>query len=112
MAAYLFSYGTLQREDVQTKLFGRILNGSPDVLHGYKLLTVEITDKAFLARGEEKYQRTVVVSTDPNDRIDGTALELTEEELNQSDEYEPEGYERVRVKLESGKEAWIYLKVE
>jgi hypothetical protein len=112
MAAYLFSYGTLQREDVQKALFGRTLNGLPDVLHGYKLLTVEITDEAFLARGEEKYQRTVVASTDPNDRIEGTALELTDEELKQSDAYEPEGYERDRVKLESGIEAWIYLKVE
>ena len=53
MSEYLFSYGTLQKEKVQIKLFGRTLRGCNDILCGYKLKRVEITDDDFLASGEE-----------------------------------------------------------
>lgn len=33
----LFSYGTLQQENVQIATFGRLLNGAPDALVGFKL---------------------------------------------------------------------------
>ena len=32
----LFSYGTLQQENVQIKNFGRSLSGTLDVLQGYR----------------------------------------------------------------------------
>lgn len=31
----LFSYGTLQQENVQRATFGRLLDGTPDALMGY-----------------------------------------------------------------------------
>ena len=109
MKHYLFSYGTLQKEKVQIKLFGRNLKGSADILKGWKLSPVEIHDEVFLSKGEAKMQLTVVPSKDENDMITGTALELNEEDLPVADKYEPDGYVRVMVKLESGKEAWIYV---
>ena|SRR5258706_14947003 len=112
MKEYLFSYGTLQKEKVQVELFGRILQGSGDILRGYKAAVVEIKDESFLAKGEQKSQRTALVSNDKNDSIQGTVLEMTEEELRLADNYEPDGYERIRVVLESGKEAWIYVAIE
>jgi hypothetical protein len=33
----LFSYGTLQQEDVQWSTFGRLLEGEPDELPGFAL---------------------------------------------------------------------------
>ncbi len=109
MTKHLFSYGTLQKEKTQLDLFGRIFNGSPDILRGYKTVTIEIKDEAFLAKGEEKYQHTLVQTKDNNDFIKGTVLELTTEELLLADKYEPKNYKRITIVLESGKEAWIYV---
>ena len=108
MHEHLFSYGTLQKERIQLTLFGRILVGSGDVLRGYKVATIEITDEAFLAMGEGKYQKTLVASSD-NDIVSGTALEITAEELLIADGYEPANYKKIIVMLESGKKAWLYV---
>jgi gamma-glutamylcyclotransferase (GGCT)/AIG2-like uncharacterized protein YtfP len=108
---YIFSYGTLQQERTQVALFGRVLPGAGDTLTGYKIATIEITDKAFLSKGEDKYQRTLVPSDDKNDTIKGTVLEVSGEELLVADTYEPVNYKRIKVKLASGKEAWIYIAI-
>lgn len=106
MKENLFSYGTLQKEKVQLKLFGRTLNGAKDCLKNYKLALIEITDESFLAKGEEKFQQTLIPSKDGF--IEGTVFEISEEELFLADRYEPENYYRTKVVLRSGKEAWVY----
>jgi gamma-glutamylcyclotransferase (GGCT)/AIG2-like uncharacterized protein YtfP len=112
MKEWLFSYGTLQKEKVQTELFGRILQGSGDTLRGYRISAIEIKDESFLSKGEQKHQLTAIISKDKNDSIKGTVFEVTEEELFLADKYEPGNYKRIMVALESGKEAWIYVAVE
>jgi gamma-glutamylcyclotransferase (GGCT)/AIG2-like uncharacterized protein YtfP len=106
---YLFSYGTLQQGTVQLRLFGRILQSSSDVLVGYKLMDVEVKDESFLSKGEKSHQLTVVLSGKKDDLVDGRVLAMTKEELTITDQYEPKEYKRMRVQLESGKNAWIYL---
>ncbi|NNF00621.1 MAG: hypothetical protein HKN25_16505 [Pyrinomonadaceae bacterium] len=64
MKKKLFSYGTLQKEDVQIELFGRSLNGSSDALVGFKIQTIEIEDEAFLAKGDDRCQQTLVSTQD------------------------------------------------
>ena len=112
MNEYLFSYGTLQKEKVQLKLFGRILKGWKDTLPGYRIHTLEIKDERFLATGEDKLQRTLVFSNDNNDAVNGTVLEITGEELLFADKYEPSNYRRIKVVLQSAKEAWVFVAVE
>ncbi|CAN5319359.1 gamma-glutamylcyclotransferase [soil metagenome] len=107
MQENLFSYGTLQKDAVQLELFGRLLRGAKDILKDYKLASVEIKDELFLAKGEEKFQQTLIASKD--EIIEGTVFEISEEELLLADKYEPNNYKRVKVMLQSGKEAWIYL---
>lgn len=109
MQHYLFSYGTLQKEEVQRNLFGRTLTGWPDTLPGYAIATVEIKDESFLQKGEEKLQRTLLPTGNQNDGVEGTVLQITEEELAIADAYEPVEYRRTEVKLQSGRSAWIYL---
>lgn len=111
MKANLFSYGTLQKNAVQLELFGRLLTGAKDFLKGYKLASIEITDKSFLAKGEEKFQKTLIQSKDDADIVEGTVFEISEAELHLADKYEPDNYKRIKVALESGKEAWIYLRI-
>ena len=110
MSEFLFSYGTLQNEEVQMELFGRILYGSADVLKGHKAVTIEIKDEPFL-KEEDKYQLIAVISED-RDSIKGTVFEVTEEELFMADKYEPNNYKRVTVALKSGKQAWVYVAAE
>ena len=112
MKENLFSYGTLQKEKVQLELFGRLLNGAKDILKGYKLSSIEIKDESFLAKGEEKFQKTLVPTKNDADIIEGTVFEISEDELCSADKYEPDNYKRVKVLLQSGEEAWIYLAVE
>jgi len=111
MREYLFSYGTLQKDKIQLALFGRILQGWNDMLRGYKRISIEIKDNAFLAKGEENLQQTLIISQDNNDGVKGTVFEITEKELLQADQYEPNNYKRTKVILQSGKEAWIYTAV-
>jgi gamma-glutamylcyclotransferase (GGCT)/AIG2-like uncharacterized protein YtfP len=108
---FLFSYGTLQKEKVQLELFGRLLDGTKDILEGYQLASIEIKDQAFLAKGEEQYQLTAIPSNNNADLIEGTVFEISEADLILADVYEPNNYEKTRVTLQSGKEAWIYVAV-
>ena len=112
MKEFLFSYGTLQEEKVQIELFGRTLQGSKDMLRGYSATTIEIKDESFLSNAETQYHLIAIPSNDKNDSIEGMVFEISKEELLLADKYEPEEYERVKVLLESGKEAWIYVAAE
>ena len=112
MKEWLFSYGTLQNEETQKKIFGRILKGTADTLSGYSISTIEIKDENFLSKGEQKYQHTAIASKYKNDNINGTVFEITGDELLLTDIYEPDGYTRIKVMLASGKKAWIYVAVE
>ncbi|MDQ3683464.1 MAG: gamma-glutamylcyclotransferase [Bacteroidota bacterium] len=96
MKEIIFSYGTLQKDKVQLKLFGRLLNGTKDTLKGFKLSSIEIKDESFLSRGELKFQLIAMPSTDKNDFIEGTVLEISEDELFLADKYEPEAYKELK----------------
>ncbi len=106
----LFSYGTLQQENVQRETFGRLLNGAPDALVGYKREIVEITDPDVLAKSGERFHPIVVPSSDQEDRVEGTVFSITSAELAAADAYEVDDYERVAVTLASGAGAWVYVR--
>ena len=108
MKENLFSYGTLQKGEVQLKLFGRLLTGAKDALKGCTLAPIEIKDEVFLSKGEDKFQLTLIFTDDDADLIEGTVFEIFENELLLADKYEPENYRRIKITLASGKEAWIY----
>ena len=108
----LFSYGTLQREDVQLSTFGRRLRGEPDALVGYARSVFRVEDAAFVATSGAADHAIVRRTGRDEDRVAGTALEVTEEELARADAYEPAGYARVAARLASGREAWVYAAAE
>ena len=109
MKEKLFSYGTLQKDKVQLELFGRLLNGSKDVLNGYRLSSIEIKDETFLSKGEQEYQLTAIPSNDDTDIIEGMMFEISKQELLIVDDYEPDNYKKIELPLQSGNEAWIYI---
>ncbi|HEX5602349.1 MAG TPA: gamma-glutamylcyclotransferase family protein [Pyrinomonadaceae bacterium] len=105
----LFSYGTLQTESVQLSTFGRTFSGSPDALVGYRLRMIKIEDQDFVVTSGAEYHRTLEFTGSASDFVEGTVFSVTQPELEQADAYEPDGYERIQVKLRSGTEAWMYL---
>ena len=106
---YLFAYGTLQTEAVQLSTFGRRLEGTEDALDGYRLRIMRIDDQEFVAASGTADHRNLEFTGDPKDSVDGTVFKVSLSELEQSDTYEPEGYERVLVQLRSGLKAWVYM---
>lgn len=106
---YLFTYGTLQLEEVQLSTFGRKLEGKPDALVGYRLVMIKIQDEDFVAKSGTADHRNLQFTGNTSDFVEGMVFAVTMEELEQSDAYEPEGYERVPAQCRSGLSAWIYL---
>lgn len=50
-----------------------------------------------------------IISNNKKNIIEGIVLEISAEELLVADEYETNDYKRVKEKLGSGKEAWVYV---
>ncbi|WP_337187949.1 gamma-glutamylcyclotransferase family protein [Phenylobacterium sp.] len=106
----LFSYGTLQQENVQLETFGRRLDGQPDALPGFRRAMVRITDPAVIATSGSDHHPIVTPSDHPIDEVRGTVFEITEAELAAADTYEVSDYKRVAVQLRSGLDAWVYVR--
>lgn len=104
----LFSYGTLRNAQVQLATFGRLLDGVPDELVGFRQEPHEVADAKFLANGGDRLQFIVVRSGNATDRVRGVAYMLTAAELAAADSYEPKGYRRIETVLASGARAWVY----
>jgi gamma-glutamylcyclotransferase (GGCT)/AIG2-like uncharacterized protein YtfP len=111
MQELLFSYGTLQKDKVQMELFGRLLQGHKDVLQGYQLSTIEIKDESVLVKSEQPYHLIALLTNDTADTIEGIVFAISKEELLLADKYETADYKRIKVKLQSGTKAWVYVAV-
>ncbi|QPQ56318.1 gamma-glutamylcyclotransferase [Allosphingosinicella flava] len=106
----LFSYGTLQQENVQLATFGRLLEGRADALAGYRLEAITIDDPAVVAASGLAVHHIAVPSSDSADQVPGTVFQITAEELAASDAYEVEAYTRIEAPLASGSTAFVYVR--
>jgi gamma-glutamylcyclotransferase (GGCT)/AIG2-like uncharacterized protein YtfP len=108
---FLFSYGTLQQEDVQLRTLGRRLDAQPDELIGYEpsMMTAEHSQVA----SETGEAHANVLFVGGTGGVAGMVFDVTEEELARIDEYEMAfSYARIVAKLASGRRAWVYRHVE
>ena len=105
----LFSYGTLQLEQVQLETFGRLLKGEKDILEGYQLTMIEITDPEVLRKSNQQFHPIISYSSDKKEQVEGVLFEVTEDEILQADRYEVDDYKRVEVTFKSGKKGYIYI---
>lgn len=105
----LFSYGTLQNEQVQIETFGRLLNGEIDKLPAYKLDYVEITDPEVLRKSGQQFHPIIKYSGDVGDQVEGVLFEVTHEEILAADKYEVDDYKRIETLFASGKTGFIYI---
>ena len=106
----LFSYGTLQQENVQLSSFGRVLAGTPDAMPGWRQSEIEITDPEVIRTSGKRFHPIVEPSGDPADEVSGTVFRITEAQLAAADAYEVSDYKRILVRLKSGSDAWVYVR--
>jgi hypothetical protein len=105
----LFSYGTLQQPEVQLATYGRLLEGVPDVLPGYRLDPLPIADAEIVRLSGKAVHAIARFTGEPADRVQGVRFILTEDELAATDAYEVAAYARAEVILASGASAFAYL---
>lgn len=108
----LFSYGTLQRRDVQMATYGRPLEGEADALIGYRLEVLPDRDPDAVRISGTKTHMVVRRTGDPADRVPGIVFLLTGDELAATDKYEDSDYGRAELGLESGRRALVYVDLE
>jgi gamma-glutamylcyclotransferase (GGCT)/AIG2-like uncharacterized protein YtfP len=106
---YLFSYGTLQLEQVQIETYGRKLKGFKDSLKNFRIEQLEIFDKSVLDKSGQQFHPIAIPSQNENDSIEGVIYEITEKELLETDKYEVSDYKRTLETFQSGKNAWVYI---
>jgi hypothetical protein len=106
---WLFSYGTLRLRKVQLAIFGRALDGRADVLRGYAVSPLEITDPGVVATSGTAYHTIVRETGNQRDEVPGTMFKITPAELARADAYEVADCKRVSVRLGSGIEAFVYV---
>lgn len=95
----LFVYGTLRDPMVQRRVIGRFVPGTPATLAGYSRVPIVLSGDTYW-----------IVEQDTAGTVDGLVLELTPEELEQADIYETSAYQRIRVTLLDGSQAWVYAR--
>jgi pyridoxine 4-dehydrogenase len=105
----IFSYGTLQQDNVQLSTFGRLLEGHGDELVGAEKSLLRIDDEKVVATSGRADHPVVRLNGLATSRVRGTVYEITDAELARADRYEVAAYKRVAVVLASGKEAWVYV---
>jgi len=105
----LFSYGTLQLEQVQLDTFGRLLEGEPATLTGYIIGEVEITDTAVLKSSGQRFHPALIKTGQTTDTVIGTIFTITKQELANADNYEVGDYVRVAEVFNTANSAWVYV---
>ena len=106
----LFSYGTLQQDEVQLASFGRLLEGQDDAMPGYRQSLIEISDPEVIKTSGKRFHPIVEPSGNPADEVKGRVFRITEAELKAADAYEVADYKRIPVRLRSGNQAWVYVR--
>ena len=107
----IFSYGTLQRQDVQLAQVGRPMMGSPDTLPGFRTVPVPIDDPSIIeSLGISTYD-SLEKTGRAEDEVAGTVFQVTGAELERIDAYEAPEYGRFEVVLKSGRRAWAWKAV-
>lgn len=106
----LFSYGSLQEEQVQLSTFGRRLKGERDALVGFEPTLMKIEDPQVRLATGKTHHANASANGKVESRVDGTVFEVSEAELLRVDKYEKAFfYKRIEANMASGRIAFVYI---
>jgi gamma-glutamylcyclotransferase (GGCT)/AIG2-like uncharacterized protein YtfP len=105
----IFSYGTLQQQNVQQALFGRLLSGHKDALKGFGMKTLEIQNEFVVEASSSAIHPIIFFTGKEEHKVNGTLFKVTQAEFLKIDSYEVEAYKRIKVVLSSGVKSWVYV---
>ncbi|MEA3014401.1 MAG: hypothetical protein QOD42_2946 [Sphingomonadales bacterium] len=97
---------------MQRAKFGRLLDGRTDALPGFALAPLTIADPDVVAVSGAAVHMIARATGDPADLVPGLVFAVTPAELEAADDYEVDAYARIRVRLASGAEAFVYVAPE
>ncbi|PIE82596.1 MAG: YggS family pyridoxal phosphate-dependent enzyme [Cardiobacteriales bacterium] len=106
---FLFSYATPQQNAIQNEIFGRLLQGEPDILSGYTLSKIPVSDSNTIHQTGKDHYPIALKSDDANSCIKGIIFEISEAELAAVDKYKGHNYQRIIATFASGRRAWVYI---
>lgn len=95
----LFTYGTLRDGDIGRALFGGKPERIPDRLEGYSKTVALIQGMSYPN-----------IAPTSGAAVEGDVVEIDDDTLRRVDGYESGTYARRRVRLESGTNAWVYIR--
>lgn len=108
---YLFAYGVLRSEAGQKIVFGRALNGSDAVLSGYTVDYIKPTAADVSVLGTMFAHNPVIRHTgNALDLVIGTKFQVNTSQLECVDDHEQTCFRRIRVELNDGSRAWMYIR--
>ena len=85
---------------MQFSTFGRKLEGKPDALVGYRIVMIRIQSEDFVVKSGAADHRNLQFTGNASDIVEGIVFEVTMEELEQSDAYEPEVSSALRLTVD------------
>jgi gamma-glutamylcyclotransferase (GGCT)/AIG2-like uncharacterized protein YtfP len=99
----LFAYGSLKDKEIQERVFGRVLKGTPDKLVGYSVSQIPIEEEFGII------EYPIIAQThNSEDSIEGICFQLNDRDLELADKYEGMHYKRIKVQLLSNEIVWVY----
>ena len=108
--AKLFSYGTLQLENVQRDTFKKLLFGSKDELVKYTVSKIKITDPKVIKSSGTDMHPILKYTANKTAVVIGPLFDLTDKELISIYEDEITPYKYAEVTFKFGKTGFIYFK--
>ena len=73
------------------------------------LLAARVEDPEFTRTSGKTHHSILRPAGSDTAQVEGTALEVTEAELERTGKYEPVEYKRVVASLASGRQVWVYV---
>ncbi len=97
----VFAYGTLKDGKIRKYLLSRNVPAKKDSLSGFRIDQISLDGICYPVAIRDPFNKKV---------IHGVFFKVNEREIKLLDEYESDAYKRIQVILNSGKEAWLYIK--
>ena len=101
MEHLVFAYGTLKEAEIRRELLNRNVPAVKDGLPGFILEKICLDGILYPIAVRDPYSKKT---------LHGEVFRVTLQEVRIIDDYESDAYKRIKVNLNSGRKAWLYVR--